>query len=157
MLRTVVATSIVLAVACGSKDATPAQVGAGPGYTPLVANGIRAIASDCKITKTGANEHHKCIGVKGVIDVAVASDKMTDLKIKLRAMIFAEAKGHLSHALRPVLGQPGVQELMAKVEALKTGDRTELAIGNGSITVVAGGTSKLAPEFELAITWGVTR
>jgi hypothetical protein len=106
MLRTVVATSIVFAVACGGKADKPTPP-AGPAYSPVVANGLRAIASECKTTKTGTAEQLKCTSTKGLVEVALDADHLRSLSIALRSMILPEAKSHFTYALKNLFDAPG--------------------------------------------------
>lgn len=158
MLRTSLLPRLALAVAlaaCGGKDSKP-DVAAAPGpiFSPIIANSLRAIAPDCKLERVGAIEHRECVGRYGTVSIALgAGNRFTSLTIALPPKLLAEAKSHFGHGLKEALGQAGVDTLLAALATLETGQAADLTIDNAKIHVTAGGRSKIAPEYTVAITW----
>jgi hypothetical protein len=151
MLRTVVAGILLLTSACGGKVDKPAPTG--PANTPVVANGLRGITNDCKTTKTGTAEQLRCTSTKGLIEGSLDSNHFQTLSIGLRSMILPEAKNYFSYALKNLLDAPSLEQLIAKMEKMETGDRVELALGGAKIVLAAGGKSRIAPEYKVELNW----
>jgi hypothetical protein len=152
MFRDVVGPSILCALmACGGgKSDAPA----GPLYSPVVANALRAVAPNCKLEKTATSHKRECTGRPGRVTIALdGNDRFTSLTIALKPMVLFEARNHLEPPLEQVLGVAGRDQAMLVLAKLQTGQSDQLVVGNAKIAIDAAGTSKIAPAYVVTITW----
>ncbi len=158
MVRTGLGPSIALAVltlaACGESSTKKLEAAAtGPMFSPLIANALRAIADHCKLERLGEAERRDCTGRQGTVQIALVGNRFSELTIALPSKILPEAKGHLGPGLSPLLGAASTEQVLAKMSELETGQHVDVTIGNAKIAISAGGTSKIAPAYTLALRW----
>jgi hypothetical protein len=151
MLRTVLAPIALAIAACGGGSKSEP---AGPVFSPVIANQLRAIGTECTLERRGETERRDCTGRYGTVQIDVGpGNRFTHLVIALPSKILPEAKGHIGSALQGVLGAQGVDTLLAKMSELTTGTRADLTIGNAKVGVSAGGKSTIAPEYTVELSW----
>lgn len=151
MVRTAL---LALLLACGGGKETPVELAAsGPVYSAAVANSLRAIASNCTMERVGAVEKRACRGRFGVVSIATTGNHLSALTIALPSKMLAEAKGHIGHGLKEVLGHEGVEALLARMSLLEVGQHAELQINNAKVTLTASGRSRIAPEYTVELVW----
>lgn len=155
MVRMALVGLLLALVVCGGDkaDRVVEVAAAGPLYSPAVANSLRAIAPNCKMERAGATEKRECTGRFGHVWVSTTGDHLSAVTIALPSKLLEEAKGHIGHGLKEVLGHEGVDALLARMAMLETGQRADLTIGNAKVGLVAGGRSRLAPEYTVELVW----
>lgn len=141
---------IVALAACGGDKSKAAD---GPAFTPGVAYALHGVSPDCTLTRTADQEQRRCTGRNGTIDVTIVGGHVQTIAIALRPMVLAEAKAQLGPGLRPVLGPPGVDALIAAIAPMQLGDHAALTAGGARITIDARGTSRIAPAYAVTLTW----
>ncbi len=152
MVRTALV-ALVLAACGGGKDKTVEVSAAGPIYSPAVANSLRAIAPNCRMERAGATEKRECTGRSGQVWISTMGNNLSAITIALPSKLLEEAKGHIGHGLKEVLGREGIEALLARMTMLETGQRADLTIGNAKVGLIAGGRSRLAPEYTVELAW----
>jgi hypothetical protein len=155
MVRTALLGLLLALAACGNggKDKVVEAAAGGPLYSPAVANSLRAIAANCKLEKTGAVEKRECTGRFGQVSIATVGNHLSALTIALPSKLLAEAKGHIGHGLKEVLGHEGVEALLARMAMLETGQRADITVGTAKVALIAAGRSRLAPEYTVELVW----
>lgn len=155
MVRTALVGLLLALAACGDKDKDKVVevAAAGPIYSPAVANSLRAIAPNCKMERVGATEKRECTGRFGHVWVSTIGNHLSAVTIALPSKILEEAKGHIGHGLKEVLGREGVDALLARMAMLEIGQRADLTIGNAKVGLIASGRSRIAPEYTVELVW----
>ncbi len=153
MVRTALLALVLAACGGGDKDKVIEVAAGGPIYSPATANSLRAIAPDCKLERVGATEKRECSGRYGHVSISTLGNHLSTLTIALPSKLLAEAKGHIGHGLKEVLGHEGVEALLARLAMLETGQRADLTVGNAKVGLHAGGRSRIAPEYTVELVW----
>lgn len=146
--------AVLLLAGCGGKKANTDA----PVYTPAMANSIRGLAPVCELQKNpnvdDVIEIWGCRGAQGTVTVALTEgDRVRRIDVKLRSMTAPEAKVHLKNSLGPLAGPPLTDQLMGILDKLTTGARDSAEQGTARLEVVAAGTSKIAPEYAISVSW----
>lgn len=151
-MRTSALALIVLA-ACGSKT----KQADAPVYTPAMANSVRGLAPTCELQK-GANvddvvEIWNCRGPFGSVTVGLTKgDRVRRIDVKLRSMTAPEAQAQLKSGIGPLAGPELTEKLMTML-LLAPGQRDSAQVASARLEVVSGGTSQVAPEFSVSLSW----
>jgi len=140
-----------LALGC-AKASKP--VPEGQALTPGAANSLRAIAPDCRITRTPDDERRDCRGQRGTVTITLgAQDRLRTIEIRLVSMPLFQARGFFVSALTGVLGARGVEVVVEHLDKLVTAGRADVTVDKARVAITATGTSRIALEYSAVLEW----
>ncbi|HEU0031651.1 MAG TPA: hypothetical protein VFQ53_13520 [Kofleriaceae bacterium] len=139
---------LIVLAGCGSKSST--SPAAGPMFTPLVANHLRALAPDCALQRT-TDEVRTCKGelAKQVVITLDSQQHLRSLDIELAGMFSDRAKILLDQALAGVVDTAA---FTPRLEKLKLPQTEDVQVGGAHVTIGAKG-QPMSPEFSVQIRW----
>lgn len=151
MTRLALTIALVAAVAC-KRDAEPAGT-AGPTLTPVVANQLRALASDCAVERSTDGrvvETRRCSGRQSQVTIHLDGQRrLVKLEVAVYAGLRDEAAQLMEIALRGVISDKLIAELKPRL------NRTNDSVKDGAVELQFRTTKQdnENPRYTINVVW----